>query len=90
MADDRDADRRLLEQAAEVLRRFSLAALTVKPRLDEPYPEAPQWTPWTRWMETDARCAHDLSVEIRRHLGIPHPFSRRLAEPAAKDDVPRT
>lgn len=70
-------DRELLERAAEVLRRFSLAALTVKPRLDEPYPEAPQWTPWTRWIETDARCAHDLSVEIRRHLGIPHPFSRR-------------
>ena len=70
-------DRELLEQAAEVLRRVSLAALTVKPRLDQPYPEAPQWTPWTRWMEADVQRAHGLSVEIRRHLGIPHPFSRK-------------
>ena len=72
-------DRELLERAAEVLRRFSLAALTVRPRLDQPYPEAPEWTPWTRWIEADAQSAHDLSAEIRRHLGIPHPFSRKMA-----------
>lgn len=81
MTETSATDREMLEQAAEVLRRISLAALTVKPRLDQPYPEAPQWTPWTRWMEADVRWAHELSVEIRHHLGIPHPFSRKAHTP---------
>jgi hypothetical protein len=63
-----DADRELLRRAAVALREFSLAAITVRPRLDEPYPENPQLTPWTLWIEPKARIAHDLSAEIRKRL----------------------
>jgi hypothetical protein len=64
-------DRELLEHAAEVLWSLCKHCLTVKPTLDVPYRDAPELTPWTRWIERDARRAHDLSVEIRRHLRAP-------------------
>ncbi len=63
-----DADRRLLEQAADALLECAKSALTIKPSLDEPYPDAPEWTPWTRWVERPAQRAHDLYIEIRKRL----------------------
>ena len=61
-------DRELLEQAADALRNCAKSALTVKPSLDEPYPDHPDWTPYTRWVERPARSAHDLAMVIRKHL----------------------
>jgi len=62
------AERELLAEAADALWACAKAALTVKPTLDVPYPDRPEWTPWTRWMERPAREAHDLRMKIRKHL----------------------
>ena len=61
-------DRELLEQAAQALWDCAKSALTVKPSLDQPYPDAPELTPYTRWVERPARRAHDLAMQIRKHL----------------------
>jgi hypothetical protein len=61
-------DRELLEQAAAVLRSFSLAAVSVSPFLEVPYRDMPSLTPWTRTIEPEVRKAHDLSMAIRKHL----------------------
>ena len=63
-----DEDRELLEQAASALRNCAKSALTVKPSLDQPYPDAPEWTPYTRWVERPAQEAYDLAMVIRKHL----------------------
>jgi hypothetical protein len=65
---DDDADRELLTQAAEALWNCAKSALTVKPTLDVPYPDAPEWTPYTRWVERPAQEAHDLCMRIRKRL----------------------
>lgn len=62
------ADTELLAKGAEALMDCAKAAMTVQPTLTEPYPDDPRWSPWTRWMEPRARRAHDLAVEIRKHL----------------------
>ena len=61
-------DRELLRRAADALWNCAKAALTVKPALDTPYRDAPQWTPYTRWVERPAEEAHDLAMQIREHL----------------------
>jgi hypothetical protein len=61
-------DRELLEAAARALRSFTLCALTVRTSLDKPYTDDPRWSPWTRWLEPEARRAHDLSRAIRKRL----------------------
>ena len=61
-------DRELLEQAAHMLRSFSLTALSVRPFLEVPYRDEPSLTPWTRTVEPEVRRAHDLSMVIRKHL----------------------
>ena len=61
-------DRELLEQAASALWNCAKSALTVEPALSQPYPDAPEWTPYTRWVERPAREAHDLAMMIRKHL----------------------
>lgn len=38
-----------LEQA-DAWRRLKSALIAVSHRLDEPYPDAPEWTPWTRFV----------------------------------------
>jgi hypothetical protein len=61
-------DLELLEAAARALRSFCLRSLTVKPDLEQPYRDDPRWSPWTRWVEPEARRAHDLSRTIRKRL----------------------
>ena len=61
-------ERELLDQAQKALWNCAKAALTVKPALDQPYPEQPESTPYTRWIERPSREAHDLAMTIRRHL----------------------
>ena len=63
-----NGDRELLAEAADALWQCAKAALTVKPTLDVPYSDAPDWTPYTRWVEPPARTAHDLAMKIRKHL----------------------
>lgn len=69
---DADATREeliaLLRQAGEALRAVGKAAIVVKPTLDKPYSDAPQWTPWTRFMEKPAKRAYNLGSEIRRRF----------------------
>jgi hypothetical protein len=61
-------DLELLEAAARALRSFTLSALTARKYLDKPYTDDPRWSPWTRWLEPEARRAHDLSRMIRKRL----------------------
>lgn len=34
-------------------RHLAAGLLAIKPKLDEPYPDHPEWTPWTRFVETE-------------------------------------
>lgn len=61
-------DRDLLRQAADALAKCATAALTVKPELDTPYADRPEWTPYTRWVERPASEAVELVALIRKHL----------------------
>jgi hypothetical protein len=61
-------DRELLQRAADALWNCAKSALTVAPSLSEPYPDHPEWTPYTRWVERPAREAHDLAMAIRKRL----------------------
>lgn len=60
--------RSMLRDAEERLRTLSGACVTVKTSLDTPYSDAPGTTPWERFIKLPTRLAHDLAVEIRRHL----------------------
>lgn len=62
------AGRELLEAAEQALTRCWKAALTVKPTLDVPYPDAPETSPWAKFAEPAARRAHDLAMRLRKHL----------------------
>lgn len=63
-----------LREAADALYAIGKACITVKPTLDQPYSDAPQWTPWTRWVAKPARTAYNLSVLLRRQLGHTPPL----------------
>ncbi|HXR41765.1 MAG TPA: hypothetical protein VN738_05110 [Acidothermaceae bacterium] len=54
----------LVERAISALRSAALASLTVKHSLDKPYSDAPEWTPWTRWVGPMAREAYDCKQAI--------------------------
>lgn len=57
-----------LGEASDALHAVGKAALTVAPRLREPYRDAPETSPWTQFMEQPARHAYNLGVRIRREL----------------------
>ena len=79
MADDAD----LLGQAENALRSFSLRAIAVSVWLKTPYTDAPEHTPWSLTVGPEARRAHELALEIRQHLGLPHRMAMRaVATPA--------
>lgn len=63
-----EAERDLLQKAADALTACAKAALTVKPELDTPYPDRPEWTPYTRWVERPTSEAVELVALIRKHL----------------------
>lgn len=67
MSSDKEL-RDLLRQAADALVEVGKKALVVKPTLDKPYPDQPEWTPWTRFLGEPARNAYNLGHEIRRKL----------------------
>lgn len=62
------AEQQMLADAAVALRSFALRALTVKATLDKPYPDSPERSPWSAFIEAEARRAHDVSRAIRAHL----------------------
>lgn len=57
-----------LAEASDALRAVGKAALTVAPTLREPYRDAPDTSPWQRFMEEPARRAYNLGVRLRRHM----------------------
>lgn len=61
----------LLQDAADALWALSKAVLAVEPCLTTPYPDAPEHTPWSRFIHPAARRAYDLKVRIQRHLKSP-------------------
>lgn len=67
------SDRDLLERAAAALTNCAASALTVKPELDTPYPDRPEWTPYTRHVERPAEEATELAAQIRAHLRASRP-----------------
>ncbi|MFB7285467.1 hypothetical protein [Actinacidiphila glaucinigra] len=73
-----------LAEAAEALCAVGKAAIVVQPALDKPYPDAPQWTPWTRWMQRPARQAYNLGILLRRQLGLAVPTPHYLSNTATR------
>jgi hypothetical protein len=53
------------DAAEKALLAVGKAALVVKTTLDKPYPDAPETTPWKRFMERPARDAYNLGNEFR-------------------------
>ncbi|MEU1800842.1 hypothetical protein [Streptomyces sp. NPDC019937] len=47
---ERDELRAALDRARTARRRVSSALVAVAPLLDQPYPDDPRWTPWTRFV----------------------------------------
>lgn len=44
----------VLDQVDRALTRTVTTALTISPLLDDPYPDDPRWTPYTRWVKPNA------------------------------------
>lgn len=57
--------REQLREAADALVAVGKAAIVVKPRLEEPYSDAPSTSPWTKFMEAPARRAYNLGSQLR-------------------------
>lgn len=60
--------RLMLRDAEEKLGDLIKACLATKTTLDQPYPDAPEATPWKRFVERPAKAADFLRVEIRTVL----------------------
>jgi len=54
-----------LRLAEDALRAIGKAWLVVKPTLDKPYPDAPETTPWLRFVEKPTRAAYNLGTKLR-------------------------
>jgi hypothetical protein len=55
----------LLDEIEKALKASYHAALTVKFNLDTPYTDAPEWTPWTRFVNPAAKRAHGARQALR-------------------------
>lgn len=73
------AERDLLERAEDALHSIALDLLAVSPHLKVPYTDLPEASPWSMYTGPQARRAHDLAMEIRRHLGLPHRWRTRAS-----------
>jgi hypothetical protein len=65
-------ERELLERAEDALHSTALRLIAASPYLTKPFTDAPDLSPWTHTIAPQARRAHDLALEIRKHLGLPH------------------
>lgn len=52
---DSDVARAALREADDALRQHMTAWITVAPLLEDPYPDDPRWSPWTRYGERACR-----------------------------------
>lgn len=60
-----------IERVRKAYRRVSSALIAVAPKLNDPYPDAPQWTPWTRFVKPalrELRAALDGEQQEHRYL----------------------
>lgn len=53
------------ERANEALSEIAVALITVQGQLGTPYHDAPQWTPWTRFVERAFNEVADAREELR-------------------------
>lgn len=60
--------RALLAESADALRDLAKKCLTVKPTLATPYPDAPDRSPWSQWIERPSQRAYNLAGKITRRL----------------------
>lgn len=74
-----DEMRALLERAEDALHSIALDLLAVSPHLKVPYTDRPEASPWSMFTGPQARRAHDLAMEIRKYLGLPHRWRTRAA-----------
>ena len=56
----------LLAAASEALRENITTWITLQPMLNEPYPDDPRWTPWTRF----GKRAADIAVEAKAAIRV--------------------
>lgn len=68
---ERDRCIALLTAASDALCAVGKAAITVEPILKQPYPDAPETSPWGRFVEPHVRRAYNLGRQIRRELRAP-------------------
>lgn len=52
------------ERIKPLVQRMGAALITVEHNLDTPYPDAPEWTPWTRWIAQPIKA-------LRSAVGLP-------------------
>ena len=65
---ERDRQRVQLASAADALSAIARAVIAVEPALKVPYPDAPEHSPWSRFVERPTRTAYNLGRAIKRSL----------------------
>lgn len=55
-----------LAAARTARRRVSSALIAVAPLLEQPYPDDPRWTPWTRFVQPALRELRDALLPAQR------------------------
>ena len=65
---ERDGQRVQLTSAADALSAIARAVIAVEPALKVPYSDAPEHSPWSRFVERPTRTAYNLGRAIKRSL----------------------
>jgi hypothetical protein len=65
MSDDDIDYLALLKEADNVIKDLVVALITVEGNLNKPYPERPEWSPWTRWVTRPFRQAGEFNERLR-------------------------
>jgi hypothetical protein len=55
----------VLNRVERALTNATVVALTLGPRLSDPYPDDPRWTPNTRWLEPMGKRALAAKMALR-------------------------
>lgn len=63
---DRERLRAQLSSARTARRRVSSALIAVSPLLEQPYPDDPRWTPWTRFVQPALRELREALIPAQR------------------------
>ena len=65
---ERERLREALREAAGALKAWIATALTLRAHLEDPYPDDPRWTPYTRFVERELRRTAAARAAIRAAL----------------------